>query len=545
MNPTDNNSTTLHCSHLRWTLFLHLAIVCFSVVLTNPLVGSDESKNTSSTQDPNSPKTVSAVAMADRIDYLIDAQLAEAGLSKAPLATDAEFIRRVYLDVTGTNPEPSAVVEYLADTSLDKRQKLIASVVASPAVANRLADVWTDLLVAEDPGQEIGMPARESLRRWLYRRFQENQRYDRIAGDLLIASGNAVDEPTAFFTSLELKPEKLAEKTSRVFLGVALDCAQCHDHPFDSWKQNDFWALAAYFAQLKSSAGGAELNAAMNNLSIFDSDTGEVTLPEKETVIPPRPLISGVESSLGTGSRRQQLAIWITSKQNPMFARAATNRIWAMFMGRGLIEPVDEMGTKAQASHPELIDDLANYFKATDFDIRQLITAITLSESYARSTRGVTDNADPSLYASMVAKPLTARQIANCLRQVARAPMPVGNQIDPWQQLASELGTMRGDASEFTGGVIQSLRTQHDPKMEQLWESSSSRLLRALNAPFMDSMGRVKWMYLATVCRPPTDEEVRILSPLTGENVAEGKEAEWPHDLLWALLNSSEFAITP
>ncbi len=531
----------------RWNrvLFLRLVVVGLVILPADHTFGSDEEKNIAKDQNSRIVEKSAAIEMAKRIDSFVDTRLSEAALSKAPNATDAEFIRRIYLDVTGTNPEPSAVVEYIQDTDLNKRSKLISSVVASPAVATRLADVWTDLLVAEDPGQEIGMPARESLRRWLYRRFQENQRYDRIAGDLLIATGSALDEPTAFFTSLELKPEKLAEKTSRVFLGIALDCAQCHDHPFDSWKQSDFWALAAYFAQLKSNAGEGALNQPMNNVSIFDSGTGEVTLPEKDTVIAPRPLITGVESSLGTGSRRQQLAIWITSKQNQMFSRAATNRIWSMLMGRGLIEPVDEMGIKAEASHPQLMDELALFFKASDFDIRQLITAITLSETYARSTRGGADNADPSLYATMIAKPLTARQIANCLRQVARVPVPVANQIDPWQQLASELGAMRGDASEFTGGVIQSLRTQHDPKMEQLWETSSSRLLHALNAPFLDSSGKVRWMYLATVCRPPSDDELRILSPLIGQSSDESKVAEWPRDLLWALLNSSEFAMTP
>ncbi len=245
-----------------------------------------------------------------------------------------------------------------------------------------------------------------------------------------------------------MKPEKLAEKTSRIFLGVALDCAQCHDHPFDKWKQADFWGVAAYFAQVQ--APNRPNANAMMSAGVIDVDQGEVTLPETQTVIAPKPLLDDVQSANAFGSRRQQLAIWVTSRQNPWFAKAAVNRIWAMLMGRGLVEPVDDIGTKSIAAYPGLLEELAVFFRQSKFDVRKLALAIAMSKAYASSTREFREDPEATPFAAMRAKPLTARQLSATLRQAARQSS--ASDADLWSQVASKLGRSAANRPNSRGG---------------------------------------------------------------------------------------------
>ena len=511
------------------------AVACQDEVSSSAESSIESNATTSLARSRLDPWTIRVI---EAIDGPIAARAAEAGASLTGAASDAEFLRRAYLDLTGCQPAPSLVVSYLASSQPDKRWQLLTDIGKSNAMSSRMADYWSEILLPEN-SEAFVEPQRLAMRRWLMRKFSEGMRYDRLVAELLIATGDSSEQPTAFFSLLEAKPEKLAEKTARVFLGVSLDCAQCHDHPFEAWKQKDFWGLAAYFAQVKS-----DPSMNMQRVSIHDSSQGEVTLPNTEQIIPPKPLLPGVESALGIGSRRQQLAIWVTSRQNEWFSRAAVNRVWAMLMGRGLVEPIDDMGPNSQGSYPEILQSLTQLFKEGGYDLKRLILAIVSSDTYARSSRNWNHTNADHLILGMHSKPLTSSQIAACLRFVARKSLPVENQ-DEWNQFAIAMGKTRGENADFVGGILQSLQMQNSAAMEQVWNERVSTLLQALDAPFLDRKSKLEWQFLATLGRPfHQQEEVAIDKWLQTQPDEEAFRA-FRSDLLWAIVNSTEFAMTP
>lgn len=489
-------------------------------------------------------------AMANRIDELILKKLNEAGLQPAPLCSDEVFLRRVTLDLIGTNPTPSEIPTFSSNEDSDKRDKLIDRLTSSPACAVHLADTWSQWLLPENPSPE-SFNGRDGLHTWLRNRFSENLRYDRLVADLLVSSGTASSGPGQFFLSLEGKPEKIAAKTARVFLGVQLDCAECHDHPFDHWKQRDFWSFAAYFAQL--SADPMRVPGGMPE--VIDKTEGDVTLPGSEEIVSPRPLVTTGLSGLASGTRRQQLTLWLTARENPYLARAAVNRCWSLMFGRGLIEPIDDMRSLESASHPEVLDELSKYFAASGYDLRELLKTIAQTQAYQRAGRHPQGPVPDGSYAIMPAKPLTSRQMAACLRQTARILAGPNGRAQA-DALAIQLGKLRGDGGHAALGIVQALVTLHAQQMESIYREKQSRLLNALTAPHLKADDRVQWLFLCTVARAPKTEEMSTLATLTSptepsSDAAEPKVAateadlEWQSDLLWALINSTEFAMTP
>ncbi len=488
-------------------------------------------------------------SITSRVDALLNEKLAELGWQPTEPCDDATFLRRAYLDLTGNAPVAQEVVAFLDDKTVDKRAKLVDRLLESPNAANHLANTWANWLlpqlnVGELTTQRIG------LRPWLRSRFADNLRYDRLVADMLISTGPIENSPTGFFVALENKPEKIAAKTARVFMGVQLDCAECHNHPFDNWKQADFWGFAAYFARLSAPDAPG-----MVQVDVKELDTGEVKLPGTETVVAPKPLVDTGLSGLSTGTRRQQLTLWLTARENPFLARAAVNRVWAMLFGRGLIEPIDDMRTLEMASHPKILAELSDYFAENQYNLRALIAALAKTEAYARTTRHEKGVPPEASYAVMMTKPLTETQLTACLTQVAR--QVVGDRDQNRQQaLLNQLGKLRGDASQATLGIVQALVTLHGDAFDQVSRDDSSRLLVALNAPHMTDAKRVEWLFLSTLNRRPlASEQAAFASVIASANsTVAGANPEtpdnktdrlWQSDLLWALINSTEFAMTP
>jgi hypothetical protein len=483
--------------------------------------------------------------MSQRIDQLLDERLRELGWQAAVECDDASFLRRASLDLSGVPPTASEVVEFMESTVADKRRRLLVRLLESNQSANHLAETWAGWMLPEDNLANFGRPD-DGLRTWLRNRISENLRYDRLVSDLMVSTGPAEAGPTAFFVALEGKPEKLAAKTARVFMGVQLDCAECHDHPFDTWSQRDFWGLAAYFAQLST---GTE-PAGMGNAGVTDLAQGSVTLPGSEEVVEPRPLVQAGVSGLDSGTRRQRLSLWLTAPENPFLARATVNRVWALLLGRGLIEPVDDMRGLANASHPQLLKELSEYFASTGYDLRDLILTIATTRAYSRAALHPAGEIPEASYAAMATKPLTERQLTRSLASVARQLS--GADQAAQTQLESQLGKLRGDASEAKLGIVSALATLHGQAFDQVSRDGSSRLLLALTAPHLDDLQRVKWMYLSVVNRNPSNAELQYFSAFANqsqdEDAADATQRrikEWHSDLLWALLNSTEFAMTP
>jgi len=362
-----------------------------------------------------------------------------------------------------------------------------------------------------------------------------------------------------FYSAAKLDPDRLAAQTSRVFLGIRLECAQCHDHPFEPWKQTDFWSYAAFFARI--SRPQAELASVSTVMQVRDVNHGDVTLPESTQVVPPRLLGEGAsELELDpTVVRRQQLADWLTSPKNPYFARATVNRLWSLLFGRGIVDPVDDFGNRNPPISPELLDTLASQLIESKFNLRRVLSTIALSRAYRLSSAAsANDNVDESQkrlrhFAQMELKSLTAPQLYDCitvatLLQQAGASSNMAFQLNRFgntgraeflQQFASPVD----NRIEYMAGIPQALTLMNGELIDSATGMATSGLLKSLEAPFFTNDQRVEILFLATLSRQPTDSEWPMLRDAVPQNVSLTDRNEALADILWALLNSAEFTL--
>lgn len=489
------------------------------------------------------------LAMVRRIDALLGQRMAEAKVAPAPRSSDGEFIRRASLDLNGIVPRVPEVRAFLADPAPDKRATLVDRLLASPRHATHLANSWRQFMLPAGLGlQQVQNVA--GVQNWLRGQFSQNMRYDRVVSDFLVASGGGDAGPALYYTSLELKPEKLAASTSRIFLGLQIECAQCHPHPFDHWKQEDFWGYAAFFAQLDQSR-------AMNNpggqVNLVDLLEGEVTLPDTQTVIAPKYLDGTAGGDRQSGSRRVQLAIWMASRDNPFLAQAAVNRVWAHMFGRGLVEPVDDLGPHNPPSHPQLMKELTDYFVETGFNLRELYRTLGLTDAYQRTSAQPDEETLPAdLFAVMAIKTMTSEQLYDCLNQTLLRKSGEGPEFfpgarglfDPQRLAFAAKMNMRGsNATEFEAGILQALTMLNGSETAAATSVSQSSLLASLEAPWFTDEERVEVLVLATLSRLPSDQERRAFAAHVGNAADQEHQQQAFSDILWALLNSAEFAM--
>ena len=314
---------------------------------------------------------------AQHVDQLLEQSWEDQSITPVGISGDEEFCRRAWLDLGGVAPPVSEVRAFLENEGPEKRAALIDRLLVSTHHARHMASRWTDILLPADAQDVRQAENVTALHEWLRQQFTRNKRYDHLVGGFLTAGGAGNAGPAIFYTSHSLEPEKLAAATSRIFMGIQLQCAQCHDHPFDRWSQEDFWSYAAFFGQLTESNSGMR-----GQVIIEDRPGSEVMLPDTEQVMLPRyPGISEPPEEDPGDIRRRQLTIWMASRDNPYFARAAVNRAWGHLFGRGLVDPVDAMDANNQPSHPEVLDFVASYFTEHRFDLRVLYATLTTYKS--------------------------------------------------------------------------------------------------------------------------------------------------------------------
>jgi hypothetical protein len=486
------------------------------------------------------------LSISQRVDQLLAERWAKEGVKPAARSGDSEFVRRVHLDLVGVIPQVSDVRSFLADGDPAKRAKLIDRLLDSPRHATHMANTWRQIMLPGG-GDFQQLQSVSGVQNWLRRQFSANVRYDRFVSDFLVASGGGSSGPALYYTSLELEPKRLAASTSRIFLGLQIECAECHDHPFDHWTQQDFWGYAAFFAQLDRSG-------AMNGpgqTGLVDLDEGDVTLPDTETVVLPKyPAGRGADPSDG-GTRRVQLAIWMASRDNPYLPRAAVNRVWAHLFGRGLVEPVDDLGEHNPPSHPLLMDHLVDFLIGNGFDTRALFRVLVNTDAYQLSSEIADEPPAGELFASMAVKTMTADQLYDCLARVllraesgtSAVPAQFGG-IDPRRIAFVSKMQMRGaNATEFEAGVLQALTMLNGSQTAAMTDFERSGLLQALQAPWMTDAARVDNLFLAVVARFPAAEEREEFVEYVAEGGARGAQEHAISDLLWALLNSAEFQL--
>jgi hypothetical protein len=481
----------------------------------------------------DAPSQTSPEEVSGQIDALLSEAWRQQGVSPALPSSDAMFLRRACLDLTGAIPTVRQVRAFLADESPDKRSRLIDELLKSPSHATHLAHLWRDIMLP----RARGTPLAGVFENWLQSRFHAGARYDELIFELLTASGQAgANGPTLFYSSLEVKPEELASSTSRIMLGVQIGCAQCHDHPFSTrWKQKDFWGLAAFFAQVSGQRGTA---------SVMDVNSGEVKLPKTDQVVPPQ--FPGEKEPAESGAvRRRQLAQWVTAPDNPYFARATVNRVWSMLFGAGLVDPVDDFGDHNPPSHPQILEVLSADFVANGYDLRRLFRVIMLTASYQLSSELTGElSSAPQLFAVMPVKSLSAEQIYESILRATgrRAPLVAASRRNPAerQSFVAKFDAPTQRLIEFQAGIPQVLTMLNGPLISAAADLQKSDLLAALvDAPFLDSEQRIETLYLATLSRLPDEaERARLIEFTSGRDPEKALS-----DILWVLLNSSEFLL--
>ena len=475
-------------------------------------------------------------AVTAKLDALFEQSWREAGVRPAEAADDARFLRRVTLDLTGLIPTVGEIRTFLADNRPDKRRRAIGSLLEHPRHAGHLARLWRDVLLPRNT-EETAAVAFED---WLRTRFQQNVPYDRVVREILTARGSVgQSEPVLFIAANSTKPEELAASSSRAFLGLQVRCAQCHDHPFAPWKQAEFWSFAAFFARLQGPASPAD------RTPVADRADGDVRHPKTLKVLPPRFLDGAEFSGIGDEPRRAVLARWVTAPDNPYFAKAAVNRAWWLLFGRGLVQPVDDLGSHNPATHPEVLELLADDFVASGFDLRRTIAIIAGSKPYQLAGAGSgVETEVKATYTAMPVRSLTARQVYDAILLASGQRDSVLDGAVERQAFLAQFEAPNREPLEYQGGIPQILTLLNGPLVARLTDPASGDLIAALmDSPFLSNEKRVETLFLATLSRVPRDDEREQTKKMMQSKRTDAARAQALGDILWALLNSTEFVL--
>jgi hypothetical protein len=453
-------------------------------------------------------------------------------------------MRRVYLDLMGIVPEPEEARRFLTDTSPNKRARLVDVLLERPEYADFWAMKWGDLLANSVLVVHDGTAY---LQDWLRESFRTNKPYDQFVRELLTATGSSWDSGAVNYFART--PEDLVAVTSQVFLGVGLECARCHDHPSEKWKRDDFIGLTAFFSQVGSKGRRPPPVESITYL-VFDQ---EYRHPETRQIVKPR-LLDGTEPIIRPlEDRRKVLADWITSPQNPWFARATVNRIWRQLMGHGLIEPVDDIRVTNPATNEVLLDKLAEDFVKHQFDLRYLMRTVLNSATYQRSSVPTPRNAKDELnYSHYYLRRLTAEQLLDSIVQITGVP----------EEFLAYYPGIRSANIDDPGVPSMFLDIYDRPKRDAArCERKESISLRqsmhmlvgdTVNKKISDERGTLAQMvrkgrgdaeivehfYLAALSRLPTPQEQMDCSTVIAKASAREKGLQ---NVLWALLNGNEF----
>ena len=488
------------------------------------------------------------------LDGAINAVLKAQQIKTSKESSDAEFLRRVHLDLIGKIPTVEEVVDFLEDGSKNKREKKINGLIGSELYLDYWAGLWLNWLIGRD---ETDRDRRMGLGRWVRDSLSRNMPYDHFVKTLLTAEGNTQEDGAAnYLLHYDLSPIDLAAQTSRLFLGLPMQCAQCHDHKTEAWYQEDFYGLAAFFANTRRESIYRKNEEGRNEVVGYilkDVSEGSVTIPETGEVIPPR-FLDGVLCKDPPTKRRHALSEWITAKDNPYFSHAIVNRIWAHFMGRGFVEPLDGFGEEHVPSHPELLDWLAEDFMIYGYDLQYLMRTILNTTAYQRTSGTDKNNQDDEMYYSRgYIKPLSAEQFFHSMLEATGferlQKRRDRNRLEEMKRRYLERFIYLIDNGEmeeieaFNGTVPQALMMINGPLVN---DSGSSKerggVLHYILKTKRTQRDRLNHIYLTILSRYPTTGEISYFDRYLRSSLYR-TEALAYEDLYWALLNSAEFAL--
>ncbi len=498
------------------------------------------------------PQVYAQLPRNNFIDGHVWDKLAKLGIEPSPPASDGTFLRRAYLDVIGRLPTPDDARAFLTSTAPTKRAELIDSLLDRPEYADFWANKWADLL-RPNP-YRVGIKPTMAFDAWIREQFRRNAPYDQFVRELLTAQGSTWRNGAATLFRDRRTPDEITPVVSQLFLGIRLECAKCHHHPFEVWGQEDFYSLAAYFARVTHKGQGISPPISGGEEVVFVAASGSVKHPITGQVLEPKPLFGEARPIAAGEDPRAVVAEWIASPSNPYFAQVAVNRVWADLMGRGLVDPVDDLRATNPPSNPELLKALGESFAADDFDFKKLLRTIMTSYVYGLSGETTPRNlSDTRNYSRHLRQRLRAEVLLDAVCDVTG----VGEDFTgmPKSTRSMEIWTHRVD-SLFLDAFGRPDANQ-DPPYERTSDATVVQALHLMNAPALHKKVTgdaglaaqlaasertpqqiVEELYLATYSRFPTAEEMADIGPIVEQHPNRRQATE---DLLWALINTPEF----
>ena len=492
------------------------------------------------------------------IDDLVLAKLKSLHIAPSKIADDATFLRRAYLDAAGILPTSEEVENFLADKSPDKRAKAVERLLERDEFVDYWAYKWSDLLLVSS--RRLNSTAMWAFYDWIRESVKENKPWNKFANEIFLSSGSTRQNGALNYYVLHKDPIDLAENATQAFLGQRITCARCHNHPLEKWTQTQYYEMANLFARV-----GVKNGAAAGDNVVFAKTSGDVLHPRLARPLPPTPLDGQSVPLDSPEDRRVAFAKWLTGQKNAMFSRTIVNRVWANFMGRGLVDPVDDMRATNPASNEELLAALTKDFIENGYDVQRLIRTIMNSSVYQLSSEAnATNQSDDIYYSKHIIRRLSAEVILDAMSQVTGAPTafqgyPAGTRALqlPDTQVKSEFLVSFGRPAR---NVCDAAERSSDPSIGQaLHVINGDTLNKKLSAPEgtialflklgLSDRRILEYMFLSAFSRYPSESERETLTAaLEKAKLSKGTEEarrdahrQALEDMVWAMLTSKEF----
>jgi hypothetical protein len=506
--------------------------------------------------NPNSSFQPTPLPTANLIDKAVVRKLNELNVKPSAIVDDATFLRRVSLDLIGLQPKPDEVLAFLADKDPNKRSKVVESLLKRPEFIDWWSLKWGDLLQLSR--NRLSEPALFAFREWIRAAIAENKPLDEFAREILTGRGSYDNDPTSAYFVVSKDADDTLQRATQVFCGVRMLCAKCHPHPFENWIQADYYGLHSFFNQVTTKNDPRLPGVKNAKTVILNLSAGYSRNPRSGQLQPPRFLGGGEPEIPPTTDRREIYAKWLTTAENPFFARSMTNRIWSYFFHRGIIEPVDDLRTTNPPINPQLLDELTKDFVAHKFDVRHLMRRIVTSETYQRSSVSNETNAhDDMNFSRAIPRRLPAEALLDSLVQATGVPERFGGapagftaaQL-PDANVTSEFLSLFGKPKRMeacecerddSSNMLQALHFINGKSILSRITAPSGRVASLLKEKLTEPQ-LIEQLYLWMLCRRPSKKELELgvrFFKLYGD-----KRVDAAQDLTWALLNSRDFMLS-
>ena len=512
-----------------------LVLSCVALIVCRAAIRAEEAL--APTADPQRE-------LSDWLDERFEQRWRSNGMEPPPIADDATFLRRVFLDLGGTIPSVPQTRDFLSDNHANKREQIVDKLLADPRSPKHLARVWRRMMVPGN-GPDAAV-ATQMLEPWLVEQFNANLGYHELARSVLVvspqtvmmqpltATGNAVAQgsPGAYRAAVGQTPDAIAGASTRFFLGVSLNCAKCHDHPFATWKQRDFWGMAAFFAN--------------------PENQGQVRIRSEKGEIYGAAFLGGEPAEIPSGKAGSEVLVdWMTSKDNPYFGATAVNRVWEHLYGRGAVSDIDNLDHVPAAEREFFLNELGRRFAATDYNLRWLLASLCKSRTYQRETPGKLDGAGIDLITQRPLKTLIPEQVFDSLEQALNLPIGKSDDSPRTNGVRTQMVAKLNEAAtnhpdQFRSGIPQALMLMHGSMISNATDIETSRTLRAvIDAPFFEPTEKIETLYMATLTRKPRESELKAMLAYIQEHGELQERKQAYAEIFWALLNSPEFVLSP